>query len=318
MRVERTSAVLALATAVLLCACRERSEDAQPAPATAAQQTLGAPSLAELQSATYSGFENLEAPITLTNGVWEGAPYTPGAAARPSVTLAGGFRVTGDLDGDGTEEAVVVLAQNSGGSGTFDYLAVMKRQGAGIENVATAALGDRVQIRAARIEGARLLVSTVQAGKGDAACCPGDLVDRTWTLAGKALTESPAASTGRLSLETLAGSEWVLRTWDLREPAPAEVEVTLTYAEGRFAGKSGCNRYTGAAKAGAAPGELAVGPTAGTRMACAEPQSSVETRFLKQLSTAKKFGFFLGQLAISNDTDAGTPGTMLFSARASK
>jgi heat shock protein HslJ len=110
----------------------------------------------------------------------------------------------------------------------------------------------------------------------------------------------------------------VLRAWDLREASPAEVEVTLTYAEGRFAGKSGCNRYTGAAKSGDAPGELAVGPTAGTRMACPEPQSSVETRFLKQLSTAKKFGFFVGQLAISYDTDAGTPGTMLFSARASK
>jgi len=317
MHVERTSAVLAVATALLLCACRERSEDAQPVPATAtAQPALGAPSLADLQSATYSGFEKVDAPITLTNGVWEGAPYAPGAAARPTVTLARGFRLTGDLDGDGTEEAVVVLAQNSGGSGTFDYVAVVKRQGAGIENVATAALGDRVQIRTARIEGARLLVSTVQAGKGDAACCPGDLVDRTWTLAGRTLTESPATSTGRLSAEALAGSEWVLRAWDVREPAPAEVEVTLTYAEGRFAGKSGCNRYTGAAKPGTAPGELAVGPMTGTRMACAEPQSSLETRFLKQLGTAKRFGFFLGQLAISYDTNAGTPGTMLFSARA--
>ena len=104
MNVQRASACLALATALLACACRERAGEAQPAPApAAAQRAADAPSLAELQSATYSGFQEPSGPVTLTAGVWEGAPYEPGAAARPTVSLAPGFRVTGDLDGDGAE-----------------------------------------------------------------------------------------------------------------------------------------------------------------------------------------------------------------------
>jgi hypothetical protein len=60
--------------------------------------------------------------------------------------------VTGNLDGDGTEEAAVVLAVSTGASGTFDYLAVAKRTAKGVSSVAVARLGDRVQIRSARIE----------------------------------------------------------------------------------------------------------------------------------------------------------------------
>jgi heat shock protein HslJ len=128
-------------------------------------------------------------------------------------------------------------------------------------------------------------------------------------------TEAPKAAPQALSLDTLAGTEWVLRAWDLEEPAPAEPEVTLAYQDGRVEGASGCNRYTAAAKAGATPGDLTVGPAAGTRMACPEPQSAVETRFLKQLGGAKKFGFLLGRLALSYEKDGGAFGTMLFEGR---
>jgi hypothetical protein len=80
---------------------------------------LGAPTLLELRNATYAGLEDLAVPVTLEERRWEGEPFEPGAASRPSVVLAPGFRLTGDLDGDGAEEAVVVLAQSSGGSGTW-------------------------------------------------------------------------------------------------------------------------------------------------------------------------------------------------------
>jgi heat shock protein HslJ len=62
------------------------------------------------------------------------------------------------------------------------------------------------------------------------------------------------------------------------------------------------------------PGEVKVGPLAGTRMACPEPQSSVEARFLEQLGGARTFGFMLGRLAISYTRGDGSRGTMLFDA----
>jgi heat shock protein HslJ len=66
---------------------------------------------------------------------------------------------------------------------------------------------------------------------------------------------------------------------------------------------------------GKAPGELSVGLFAGTRMACPEPQSSVEARFVEQLSGARTFGFMLGRLTISYARANGSRGTMLFDLR---
>ena len=307
--------LLACGATLMVAACQPRSEAPRAEP-QALRAPLGAPTLEDLKNATYVGLQDLSGPVTLKGGRWDGEPFEPGAASRPSVVLAPGFRLTGDLDGDGTEEAVVVLAHSSGGSGTFDHLAVVKQTAEGLRNVATTPLGDRVAIRSARVEGGKLLVSVVRAGEKDAMCCPGELADLGWTLGGGKLNPvATAGVTGRLSLDTLAGTEWVLRAWDLEEPAPAEPEVTLAYMDGRLAGTSGCNRYTVGAKGGASPGDLTVGPAAGTRMACPEPQSAVEARYLEQLGGAKKFGFLLGRLAVSYEKDGGGFGTMLFEGR---
>jgi heat shock protein HslJ len=280
-------------------------------------RTTAAPTVPELKNATYSGLEEPKGPVTLKDGRWEGPPSAPGGKSRPTVTLGRDFRVVGDLDGDGADEAVVVLAASSSGSGSFDSLAVVKRTQRGVENVATAPLGDRVQIRSARIEDGKLLVSVVRAGPGDALCCPGELADLRWTLAaGKLAPVGPPRTTGRLLLQTLAGTEWVLRSWDLDEPALAGIEVTLAYQQGAFGGTSGCNRYTAAAAAGGdVPGSVTVSPPAATRMACPERPSAVEARFLKQLGGAKTFGFLLGRLALSYEREGGGQGTMLFDGR---
>jgi heat shock protein HslJ len=202
-----------------------------------------------------------------------------------------------------------VVVNRDGGSALFRALASLERQkGVTLSVVA--------RVVRSFLEGGKLLVSVVRAGEKDAMCCPGELADLGWTLAGGKLSPvATAGVAGRLSLDTLAGTEWVLRAWDLEEPAPAEPEVTLAYKDGRLAGTSGCNRYTAAAKAGESLGDLAIGPAAGTRMACPEPQSAVETRFLKQLGGAKKFGFLLGRLALSYEKDGGAFGTMVFEGR---
>lgn len=47
----------------------------------AAATGAGAPTLAELKSATYQGIEGTS--VTLVDGLWEGAPCEPDAAATP-------------------------------------------------------------------------------------------------------------------------------------------------------------------------------------------------------------------------------------------
>ena len=141
-----------------------------------------APTLEELGNTTYRGVEEAGGPVTLVNGRWEGKPYAEGGASRPSVTLARDFRLAGDIDGDGREETVALLVAGTGGTGEMVYLAVTARSGAGLANLATVAVGDRVQVRDARIEAHRLVVDVLQAGAGDALCCPTDLVTHAWEL----------------------------------------------------------------------------------------------------------------------------------------
>jgi len=274
------------------------------------------PTVDELKNATYIGFDERLGPVTLANGRWTGAPPTLGAASRPIVELADDFRIVGDLDGDRRDEVVVVLTYRPGGTATLLFLAVVGREEGILHNVATTALGDRVQIRSVRIDGRRLLVSAVRAGAKDSACCPGEIVDWQWTLDNGRLTPRGEVVTGRLSLDTLAGTAWVLRAWEVTEPNVSEPVVSLAYDKGRFTGSSGCNRYFAGVEGGAMPGDLKIGPLAGTRMACPDPQSAVETRFLEQLGGAQRFGFMLGRLAISYARGNGSSGTMLFEASA--
>ena len=60
-----------------------------------------------------------------------------------------------DLDGDGKEEAVVLLMQHTGGSGTFYYLAAASK-GAMID---AAYLGDRIKTGPLKIEGDMVIVN---------------------------------------------------------------------------------------------------------------------------------------------------------------
>ncbi len=306
--------VAALAVA---CACHACASAALAPPAADGLSIrAGSPTLEELKNTTYAGVDQRLGPLTLTNGRWTGAPPAVGAASRPIVELADDFRVAGDLDGDGLEEAVVILTYRPGGTATFSFLAVVTRKDGALQNEATTAVGDRVQVRSARIDGGRLLVSAVRAGAHDAACCPGELVEWEWTLGDGRLNPLSTVATGRLSLATLAGTAWVLRVWDIAEPAGSEPVVSLAFDAGRFTGSSGCNRYVAGVEGGTMPGEVKVGPIAGTRMACPEPSSSVEARFLEQLGGARTFGFMSGRLAISYARREGSTGTMLFQATA--
>jgi heat shock protein HslJ len=273
------------------------------------------PTFDELKNATYRGIDLAGGAVTLSDGRWEGKPASPGSATRFVVTLVQDLFVAGDLDGDGSDEAAVLLGATSGGSGSFTYLAVMGRKNGKPVNLGTALLGDRVQVRGMKIQEGRVFVELVQAGPEDAACCPGDLATRGWALHREGLEEFVSTTkSGRLSLEAMAGTEWVLRSWDLDKPAGTQPEVTLRFEEGRFAGSSGCNHYFATVAQGSSPGDLSVGPVGATRMACQEPAMEVETRYLGLLEGAKKFGFRAGRLALTCEKD-GASGVLLFEAR---
>ena len=276
-----------------------------------------APSLKELKNASYSGIEGLKGVVKLVDGTWKGRPYGKGSASRPVVSLVADLRVIGDLDGDGTDDAVVLLNYAPGGTGQLLHLAVVTRRNGKIQNVATTLIGDRVQIRDVRIEQKRIFVDVVQAGPKDAMCCPGEVTTLGWTLepGGKLNPFVVTAAPERLTLETIGNTEWVLRAWDLKEPAPKQPTVTLIFKDGRFAGNSGCNNYFAPVKEGSMPGDIEIGPAGTTRKSCPDKEMAVEQRFLDQLMRVKKFGFLVTQLALSWEKDDVWK-TMLFDKKA--
>jgi heat shock protein HslJ len=322
MRLNRLIVPLRIAATVtliaIICGCQptdngEQAASAQGAPA-AAPRSVGPPSLSALQNATYVGIA--EQPVTLVDGDWRGEPFVEGGTATPRVGLARDFRLTGDLNGDGIEEAVVMLWANWGGSGTFDYLAVMGRDESGPPlNLATAALGDRVKIRAAELVDGQIIVDAVQAGPDDAACCPGQKMKRSFVLEGDLLTEVSTEDMGRQSLADLAGVEWLLIHFNRDDEVPDDVQVTLIFDGDQIGGSSGCNRYSGSVTEGMKPGALTVNiPMATTMMACPAPADEIERRYLEALQHVRQYSFLIGRLALTwrNDDQFGV---MVFDPR---
>ena len=124
----------------------------------------------DLANAAYLSEFTENGVVQLTNGEYR-APVVEGAAAELVVMLTN-FAAFGDLDGDGTEDAAVILVTQFGGSGSFYDLAILRKQDAALTNIATVLLGDRVQINGLGIENGEIAVDLLTQGPDDPMCCP--------------------------------------------------------------------------------------------------------------------------------------------------
>ncbi len=80
--------------------------------------------------------------VTLTNGVSE-MEAAPGSASKITTTYFGN-EIRKDVDGDGSEDVVFLLTQNSGGSGTFYYVVAALNTPNGYVGTSAFLLGDRI------------------------------------------------------------------------------------------------------------------------------------------------------------------------------
>jgi len=81
-------------------------------------------------------------PVPLRNGRCE-TEAAPGSAAK-AVTAVFGEPAVGDLDGDGDEDAVLLLVDAPGGSGTFYYVAASIVENGRYRGTEAVLLGDRI------------------------------------------------------------------------------------------------------------------------------------------------------------------------------
>ena len=144
------------------------------------------PSAEQLAGAVYSGI--YDEPLQLDQGQYEGEPFVPGGASRPTVRLLERPVSTGELNGEAGDEAAVLLLESSGGSGSFIYLAVVGLQDGEPVSLGTALVGDRSQVQGMTIEDSRVRLELLEHGPQDPACCPSRPVTQSWVLADDRLT----------------------------------------------------------------------------------------------------------------------------------
>ena len=170
-----------LAAAALLAACApDTAEDVE-----SSAETLPEITAAQLRNATYASQYVDEGTIRLTNGTFSDT-------ARRVVVFFQPEYAAGDLDGDGSPDAAVVLSTNTGGTGTFQDLFVVLNSGDGVQASVSRFLGDRVPVERIRIEDGEIQLELTMHGPADPMCCPTLEVTRRFKLTAGELVELEA------------------------------------------------------------------------------------------------------------------------------
>jgi heat shock protein HslJ len=93
----------------------------------------------------------------LKDGVFEES-IAPCSAGKIKVLL-GKEQSFGDVNGDGAEDAAVTLVVDSGGSGTFTYLALVLNENGTAKPVSSILLGDRIVVKSLAIQAGKVVVT---------------------------------------------------------------------------------------------------------------------------------------------------------------
>ena len=92
---------------------------------------------------------------------------------------------------------------------------------------------------------------------------------------------------------------------------PSTSKAAISHAA-RVSGKSACNRYSAGIEEGDNPGDILIGPTMGTRMACTDYLMEIESLYLKALAQVTSFSFYSGSLALNGQDEDGKLFSLLF------
>lgn len=150
------------------------------------------PSTADLDpvNATY-GIEGQQ--VALVNGKAE-IQAAPGSATQITTTLLG-KPVIGDINGDSKPDAAIILVQDSGGSGTFYYIAADITTSTGSQGTNAVLLGDRIAFQNIFIQNGQIVVNYADRQPGQPmSVSPSVNVTKYFSYNGSVLQASPPVS----------------------------------------------------------------------------------------------------------------------------
>ena len=120
--------------------------------------------------------------FTLANGAYSTGSGTDTYSVQMLDTVA-----FGDLNEDGFGDAAIILAENGGGSGTFETVVAVLDAGGMPAQAGQALLGDRVRINSLAIDSGMIKMDALFQGPNDPMCCPSLSETQSFRLVGKAL-----------------------------------------------------------------------------------------------------------------------------------
>jgi heat shock protein HslJ len=234
-----------------------------------------------------------------------------GSASSESLQLFG-EPVYGDLNGDGKNDAAVLLVYNPGGSGTFYYAALILSKVASYSVTNSLFLGDRVAPQTVNIIDGRAVYNYAERKAGEPMTTQPSVgrsmyvhIDQTTGQIGELVQNFEGeADPNRMSLG-MKKWEWISTlTNDGTVTKPKKSGIfTITFGnDGRVSISTDCNTmggtYTTKDKT------LTFGPLMSTRMYC---EGSQETQFAKNMEQVAEYFFSnKGELMLELKFDSGT------------
>lgn len=254
---------------------------------------------ATLKNATYV-IEGIDGDVQLVDGTYE-HKYGDGATM---VNKAGVVDVAlGDLDGDGDDDAAVILWWQSGGSGTFLYIAAMRNDDGVPQQIGMLSLGDRVQPGAFTIAGGSIVLEARTQAPDDPMCCPSQQTVQTYAVEGGTLT----LVSSEISTPELVGPVWTwVRFDDTADKHNIVVDDPSLYtleflADGTYHIVADCNLGSGGYTVDGS--SLTLGPGPMTLAACA-PESLADV-YVRDLGDVVTYVFDGDTLVLNLKMDAG-------------
>jgi hypothetical protein len=141
--------------------------------------------------------------VSLMDGTHDEAA-APDSAAR-NTTVVRGAPVAGDLDQDGDDDAVVILVNEPGGSGTFYYVAVAELDRNRFNGSAAVLIGDRIALQNVAVENGIVTVNLVERAGDSLVAAPSEAISRRYTYMEDELQELEAPAAGEVIV-----SGWVV------------------------------------------------------------------------------------------------------------
>lgn len=141
----------------------------------------------------------------LSNGVYYRTPPTSQESSEAYTTRLLDTVIYGDINLDGSEDALVFLNTQNGGTGHFIELAAVLNLSGSAFNISTLDLGDRVVVESGTIQDGAVTLDLRVHGPNDPACCPSQLATWNYHFDGTQLVQ--VSSTNPVTADPISSTQ---------------------------------------------------------------------------------------------------------------